>query len=250
MLPPPTPRPTPYPTPSPTPTPSPSVRIIYGIPSDRTYDVRHERAISNAVLSVQRWYGEQMEGVTFALSGALPQICSINEPARHFYGVDGWHKVVDSVQHCDPVEHFSKWYTWVIYIDVPVPCGDEETFVLGRGGDGVAILHEGDIHGLDKDEYTPCDNGRWGEWPRGRWEGGMAHELGHAFGLGHPPECDLSPGTCEDKSLMWHGFVNYPDTFFRTKDKAYLQDILPNHCAMMPSAFTSPQIPVVSRAVQ
>ena len=225
-LPPPTPTPTPIPTPSPTPTPIPSVRVIYAIPSDRSYDVRHKQAISNAVLGVQRWYGDQMNGVTFALSGALPQVCSVRELAQHFHGVKGWHRVVDAVQHCDPVENFSEWHTWVIYIDVPVPCGDEETFMLGRGGDGVAILHNGDIQGLEQDGYTPCDNGRWGEWPRGRWEGGMAHELGHAFGLGHPPECDLSPGTCKDQSLMSHGFVNYPDTFLRDEDVGHLKATL------------------------
>ena len=229
MLPLPTATPSPAPTPSPTPTPAPSLRVIYAIPADGGYDVRYETAIRDAVLGVQRWLGEQLSGVTFALSGSLPQVCLIDKPASHFHGTDGWHKVADAVQHCDPVEYRSKWHTWLIYIDVAVPCGDEDTFVLGRGGGGVAVLHGGDIQGLiEEDGYKPCDNGRWGSWPRGRWEGGMAHELTHAFGIGHPEECNADP-ECGDRSLMWQGFVDYPDTFLHDKDIADLSELLRSH---------------------
>jgi hypothetical protein len=44
----------------------------------------------------------------------------------------------------------------------------------------------------------------------------MGHELGHALGLPHPPECeDSDPNTiCPEQALMWLGYLTYPDTFF------------------------------------
>ena len=214
---------TPPPTLTPSPTPIPSVRAIYAIPSDMTYDARYERAISEALLNVQNWYSEQLDGSKFEIGEPFPQTCELEEMAVAFQGVRGFHKVIESVQHCAPVAGFSEWHTWVIYVDVPVPCEDGDTapaFRLGRGGDGVVILHGGDVEGLLRHTYQPCP-----EWPLpkdGRWEGGLAHELGHAFGLPHPPECYASPETCGDQSLMWTGMYDYPDTFLREEDKEFL----------------------------
>ena len=228
-LPPPTPKPTTVPTPSPTPTPAPSVRVIYAIPLDRVYDARYERAIRNALRDIQRWYADQLGGITFAISGTLPQVCFTKEEASYFAGVDGWDRVIDAVQHCDPVEHFSDWHTWVVYIDAGIPCENAETFELGRGGDGVAILDAAELESIIAPKtYREC--GRWWLiWPDARWEGGVAHELGHAFGLLHPPECNASPGTCKDESLMWNGYVYYPETFLRDEDAAFLTEMLSRH---------------------
>ena len=224
-LPPPSPVPSATSMPTATPTPIPSVRVIYGIPEDTSYEYRYEQAIRDAVRGVQRWYGDQLSGHTFTVSGSLPQICIIKEQASHFHGIDGWQRVVDSVQHCDPVEAYSEWITWVIYVDVDVPCENEAAFELGAGGSGIAILHGFDIQGLvHVKEYAGCNS--WPSFSYGRWEGGLAHELGHAFGLSHPPGCNASPETCEDKSLMWSGYGQYPHTFLNDDDVAYLTELL------------------------
>ena len=229
VLPPPSPVPTATSVPTATPTPIPSVRVIYAIPADTSYEFRYEQAIRKAVLGAQHWYGEQLGGATFAVSGPLPHICLVKEQASYFHGADGWHRAIASVQHCDQVEYYSEWYTWVIYIDVNVPCEAEDKFILGRGGGGVAVLHGGDIRGLiEPDGFQPCDNGRWHSWPRGRWVGGLAHELAHAFGVGHPSACEADP-ECGDQSLMWHGFVHYPDTFVHDDDAATLMQQFSRH---------------------
>ena len=65
----------------------------------------------------------------------------------------------------------------------------------------------------DSQTYAPCD---WPQNDRVGSFGGFAHELGHAFGLSHPEG--------GDKSVMWTGMYDYPDTFFNDADKSYLAE--------------------------
>ena len=209
---------------TPTPTPEPSVRAIYAIPSDRAYDSFLEDSIRNLLLGVQAWYGEQLGGKTFALGNPLPHICHLAGTSDMYDGAGGWAAVIEGLQHCEPVEHFSEWHTWVIYVSMRVPCQNGDTapsFELGRGGGGIAILHA-DARGLQQEEFRPCES-----WPLPQslrlWEGGLAHELGHAFGLPHPPECVDSP--CVNKSVMWAGMYDYPSTYLSAIDKAFLASL-------------------------
>ena len=64
-----------------------------------------------------------------------------------------------------------------------------------------------------------------GSPPRGShgWIGGLAHELGHAFGLPHPPGCDEGWNGCDADALMWAGYAyDYPDTYLTEADKLTL----------------------------
>ena len=209
------PAPTATPTPSPMSARTPTVRTIYAVPSDRTEDERYVSAVGNAVLSVQEWYAGQLNGLTFAIQGPTPQVCNVRNAAAYYEGKGGWDRVISDVQRCAPVSHFSDRYTWIIYIDAEFDCaGGGE---LGAGASGIAILHRGDLEGLaSPDTYELC-----AFWPRGKggWIGGLAHELGHAFGLGHPNGCDAVLSSCGDKSMMWDGFYNYPETYINVKDK-------------------------------
>ena len=203
---------------------SATVHMIYAIPSDRAYNPRYATAMGEAIMDLQDWYQEQV-GETFAIAPTSPQVCYLPHQADHYTGEGGWDRVIEDVQHCTPVRTLAQWETWVIYPDVDPPCGDSD-FELGRGGGGRAILHHGDLHGIsisDTETYAPCD---WPKRDRGGWVGGLAHELGHAFGLSHPEGCVSGKGCDEpakNESLMWIGMYYYPDTFLLDVDKAYMQ---------------------------
>ena len=192
----------------------PAVRMIYAIPADGEFQATYAAAIRDAVHDNQRWYSEQLDGRTFAIAGPAPQVCRLENGASYYEGADGWGRVMRELQHCAPVEHYSDRYVWIIYPDVAFQC---EASGLGRGAAGVTILHRADLHGLVSPEpYAPC------EWPPRQphdgWIGGLAHELGHAFGLPHPPGCEEELDSCDRDALMWYGYGDYPHTYLTRSD--------------------------------
>ena len=124
---------------------------------------------------------------------------------------------------------------WVVYADVLTECGPYELGgdQLGRGGNSLTILPQWDVLGVAGGrEFSYCigdelsgPHSPESELP-GRWTGGLAHELGHAFGLSHPPGCDQERfEICDDKSapsLMGFGYDRYPGTYLRSADEEIL----------------------------
>ena len=162
--------------------------------------------------------------VTRSQSKKVPQVCSLDQPAEYYEGEGGWWRVIDGLQDCAPVAHAADEHVWVIYVDADFRCG-ELRGELGAGGDGVTILHRGDLDGLsDPENYILCPDE--GLPPRSAygWIGGLAHEIRHAFGLPHPPGCEKDLSPCDYGALMWSGYYwDYPETYLAKDDKATLQ---------------------------
>ncbi len=200
-----------------------TVRVLYATPADREFRGDYSEGIAHAVVDVQSWYRQQLGGLTFSLYGDVPQHCEMSEPAG-FYERYSWQKIIDGVQHCAPVAQGASSFVWIVYADVVHGCGTyEEGFnQLGRGGTGLTILGTWDLDGLvgeDKGEGDPCDPYDPPDEPLGRFVGGVAHELGHAFGRPHPPGCDAGLPTCDFGALISSGYAAYPDTYLRADDK-------------------------------
>ena len=108
---------------------------------------------------------------------------------------------------------------WVVYADVMEPCG--ESYSLGRGGNGLTFMGAWDLEGLSDPEWRHCSNPAYGF---NRWIGGLGHEIGHAFGLRHPPGCDSGDSSCDRSALMGAGYASWPNTYLRDDEKKILND--------------------------
>ena len=232
------------------PTPRQVVRVLYAVPSDREFRSDYSRAIRRAIEHVRFWYQQQLDGLTFSLNSPIPETCQLSEPAD-FYGRYSWQKIINGVQHCAPVAHGASTFVWIVYADVEHECGPYEQGYnqLGRGGDGVTIVGSWDLDGLvgeDGEVGDPCWHDDPPDEPVGRWFGGIAHEVGHAFGLPHPPGCDEGLPTCDFPALMQVGYAVYPDTYLRDDDKAALRGspfITPHDPLLQPPAIPCPSGP-------
>ena len=199
-----------------------TVRLIYAAPSDREFRSDYRDAIQYAIVDLQSWYRQQTDGLTFSIYDTTPEQCQLSETAD-YYDQDTWPKVLVGVQHCAPVQGHTSSFTWVVYADLERVCGARGR--LGAGGPGLTMLPREDLEGLIGKKlgyYGVCGGGPW-PGPVTRWIGGLGHELGHAFGLLHPPGCDEGPPPmCDHNALIASGYGDYPDSYLRHDDKEAL----------------------------
>jgi hypothetical protein len=205
----------------PTPPPSlgPTVRLVYAVPQDRAFRGDYPAAVTSAFADVRSWYASQLGGPTFTLFRADPDSCRLPE-AADYYLTDTWTRVMNGVQACLPVAYDSPDFRWAIYADVEHECNAPGR--IGAALRGVTILGSGDLEGLIGNTVV-SDCGKVFNLPVERYIGGAAHELGHTFGLPHPPGCSEGLTSCEDACLMWLGYTLYPYTYLREEEKAVLR---------------------------
>ncbi len=196
----------------------PVVRVVYALPQDRAFRPDYNAAIADAMVSVQAWYRDQLGGRTFALLTSEPEVCKLPRPAD-YYRSDSWSKIVTDAQGCAPVSARGRDVAWVVYADVVHACNAPGA--LGRGTPGLTILPRQDMDGLIGAPYFDDCGKPWVQ-PATRYVGGAGHELGHAFGLHHPPGCDAHLPACDQNALMSVGYAKYPDTHLRAEDKQAL----------------------------
>jgi len=194
------------------------VRLLYVIPQDREFRSDYSAAIQNALTDLQSWYRGQLAGKTFSLFSSQPEICRLPRPAN-YYASDSWSKVLNDVQSCAPVSYGSSVFAWVLYVDVIHACNAPGR--LGAGTNGLTMLPRQDMDGLIGARYID-DCGVEYQLPITRYIGGAGHELGHAFGLSHPPGCDQGLPGCDKNALMWAGYSAYPNTYLRADEKQAL----------------------------
>jgi hypothetical protein len=206
-----------------------SVRFIYLVPADRSVSQDKAEAIATAAGEARVWFAGQMSGgATFALHDPVVEVFKTTHTASWYS--EGcpdseewcfWYRVKDEAAALaagvgfDDVEH-----VWVVYIDAEPVCGQAG----GGAGGGVVILPRHDLEGVSGYTGVRYQCGEVETRGVDRWIGGLAHELGHAFGLPHPPECeDDDPSTaCSADCLMFSGYASFPATYLLDVDKAQL----------------------------
>jgi hypothetical protein len=184
-----------------------SVRFVYFVSKDRSYNPEYAKAIEVAAIDVQAWYKKQMNGFTFKINSPVVEVAYSDKDAAYFYGIGKPHSnffvVLEEVNRLLKARQNDPNYIWVIYSDAP----DHS----GRGGGGVCIMPENDLIGLI---------GKSTKYPDiKRWYGGLGHEIGHAFGLPHPSDTKKY-----EDAIMWTGmYFKYPDKCYLTpEDKVIL----------------------------
>lgn len=198
-----------------------TVRLMYLVPTDRQHQVHYRKAIQTAFVSLQAWYRDQLGGQVFSLASLSPDECGMLQPSS-FYAVDTYSKVFAEARRCGPVTAGSSQnVVWIVYADVVHGCNQPGR--IGVGSPGLAVLGREDIQGL-AGEPSDGDCGRNPSYPVGRYIGGAGHELGHAFGLPHPPGCDAGSQACDWPALMWAGYASYPNTYLRDDEKQKLRE--------------------------
>jgi hypothetical protein len=188
-----------------------SVRIIYLVSSDREVRDDFRKALEMAAKDLQAWYAKQLGGPTFRINDPVVEVVKSDKKALWFYShpnganQDDWgfNNGLAEAQRLIGAKFHDREYVWAIYSDGP---GNK-----GRGGSGVTVLPEDDLLGLVGQHPT--------QKSVKRWIAGLGHELGHAFGLRHPPDTNK-----DGDAIMWAGiYGKYPDrTYLTAEDKAIL----------------------------
>jgi hypothetical protein len=200
-----------------------TTRVVLMTPSDRQVSERYRSAVDKGVKLAQKWYEEQLGGKTFVWQTGV-ELCNANQPNAHF-ATDPWPKVEDQLRRC--FSGFRKDSTmWIVYADVRPACDSGRLRIGAGSGDlGLTIMPEQDLRGLAGEEKTKTDCNEEQTHPYGRWIGGMIHEVGHALKLPHPYGCENKPqlAECDTNSVMWLGYLSYPQTYFSEKEKSALR---------------------------
>lgn len=184
-----------------------SVRILYIIPSDREFNRDYYNAITKTARTIQRWYKENLDGYSYRLNNPIVQVVESAQPAAWFNTDNGtsgsdplfyffWNAYNEAQNLLGDGFDFNR-YTFHVYVDAPG--------ATGAGFTGFATLPENDLKGL-------------AGLIEGSWVGGNAHELGHAFGLPHPPDGDPS----WNDALMGFGYIQFPNSELRESDETTL----------------------------
>ncbi|MGI8810410.1 MAG: fibronectin type III domain-containing protein [Acidimicrobiales bacterium] len=196
------------------------VEPYYVVPADLTVHPEYQVAIDRYMAELRSWYGQRV-GRTFTLA-----------PLRTVRGPD--YATMRCGAQADPSclsdrDAIPNWWNAMHAIVPSSPFSVKLIFGQGGGGFAGGILTDrlsgfavvGDwvlepISGLRDPAAIHCGFADW-QCEGGTPKGTVAHELGHAFGLHHPP--DFEPGPL---LMRWHG--DYPRTGFRPYELAILRN--------------------------
>ncbi len=179
-----------------------TVRFVYFIPSGASYNQAAFDAIREAALTVQAWYAEHLNGRLLRYNNPIVEVMygerttswyetTVNEGNPAYYTLENtW----DEVARRLGIGDFNPDYKTVIY-----------TSAAGSGAANYngTVLPKADLEGI-----MGIGNGD-GLGIR-RWWLGLAHELGHTFGL---------PDTQDANSIMGSGgFFKWPNSTLTTSE--------------------------------
>ena len=205
------------------------VRFVYLVPADKEEKTEYRQSIENAARHLQLWYKNQLgNNRSFNLQDPVVEVykTSHNEswystnPDADWSGEwKFWFNEVNDAFSLTGGSFEDPNNFWIIYIDALPEC----PLLQGGGLSHVAAMGVNDLRGLIGLSWLPICDEYVPDYSPCRYVGGLGHELGHAFGVPHPPGCDDGqPVTCDYESIMYTGYLNYPDTYFSENEKGII----------------------------
>lgn len=194
----------------------PSVQVVYLVPSDVTPKPEFADGARRAVIAAQRWYFDDLKsGVTFTLADPLVVTVQTRHPESWYSSRAAnesdreklWYAAVDEAFGLTGGAYDDDQHIWLYVLDADLPK------IPAQGTSGAALLLRKEVSnlvGLEPDCQTV---------------GTIAHELGHAFGLLHPPDCDSHRKDDDDlecQSLSYLGGYQFPLTEFMPDEREKL----------------------------
>jgi hypothetical protein len=206
------------------------VHVVYLVPSDRAVQKRSEKALTRAIESLQIWYRNALgTGESFSLAKPIVQVYTTAHSASWYATQPNdcgpalffWCNVLDEGFALTHGSFSDAHNIWIFYIDADPGCGQAT-----GGAAGVALLPANDLRGISGAATVDvCTGAPQPDQGVDRWVGGLGHELGHAFGLPHPPDCDpVQLPSCPVQAIMWLGYLTYPDAFLTDSEKTFLEE--------------------------
>jgi FG-GAP-like repeat len=208
------------------------VHMIYLVPTNKIYSDSYKTGITYAILHLRDFYREQLgSNYEFTLNDPIVEVYFTSHDTAWYQNNPNtsvssrfWNNVVNDGKALTGATDNST-DKWLFYIDADPLCGQLGGAAQVNGPFGV--LPANDLRGLTGQQNIPtCSNEPADNGGRFRWIGGLGHELGHTFGLPHPPGCGGSGpnygctgGQTAATSLMWVGYALYPNTHLLPSDK-------------------------------